>query len=1056
MSYNYDYDMKYTDNPYIDLLVHNTKLMAINSVVKNEREALKYETLESRRASDILISYKAGIPISTDAFVEENYVEMNRYYRMLAGLPPFPTNSEITAYRDENGGINTNLDPLYQSKYIPLSQYQSMVPENTYISIENIYLHEAPLTVLGVLESCGILDQIKIDYQGDDFKYIYHLGEKAVDPYKARTAENFSLLYCPMIQFEEIYYKFLKVFDRNRLYTIATIYSYAYAYGSEHYDNFIQILIILQTMIDIIGEVQEYIINKDVFDSRTIRYLFESYGIEYYKEIPVRYQLAMIKNVNLLLKYKSTNRNIVDICTLFGFPDIDVFTYYLLKVKKKEKADFAYYTSEDVGVTVAPDGGYVTEDMVGMENYLENYDLAFLRVPLRDSNASEYMEDKSERREYDYITKQDPFWDGISKADILTEQEKENYHNQKRNEILGKDFTCERTKYISVDAAIDITKMSYQISYFMNILFDKHLDEEKLMLDVDSHISSRRVRLNDLMVLMIALGYLYNGIEQDVVTTDMERNMTINGFNFDTDWTDIYNSLLNNTEFTFLAQDNPENPGNEDAFLCGRYEPYNGDIGSSIWDDMQNHVVWDMNEGYAEYTFDGYNDLSYPTYLDGVIRDGTYTDVYQSESEQFYHIIDITWTTGYEPNNNTEARFMNTSILDEMSDTSTDLERFNKLKEIYYTNTKLYDHLTYMMRTAESKRMYDIYKILYDSFMETELSTDFYNIRDENNDTIYIDTSGNLYKLNGTRTEYTSETTQTSYAAVTGADGITRPITTSGLKARVAKDYKEFLANRNQDLYNILMKTYSFTSKDEMRSYITSICDYAVYALEKYFDTEEWKYIYNLIPTHNLEFIQQCILKVVIFFKSWKTQMLDQTVSYIFDDNSDKGNYIHILDDMYLSTTENMYDKIRAKDFLGTVTNFKLSDKLGIKVGILEKIEMITTYQEPIIIDFQGNEKISPRDYFGMVTELGCSESVSIRDNVTFSYYMGRVQLTELDFIYEINNSEVTLIRYISDYKVIKLPETIEGYPCRIVSNGCFYGCDVEDVVIPSCYRVIE
>ena len=80
MSYNYDYDMKYTDNPYIDLLVHNTKIMAINSVVKNETEALNYETLESRSESDKMISYKQGHPIDPN-YNPDDYVELNNYLK---------------------------------------------------------------------------------------------------------------------------------------------------------------------------------------------------------------------------------------------------------------------------------------------------------------------------------------------------------------------------------------------------------------------------------------------------------------------------------------------------------------------------------------------------------------------------------------------------------------------------------------------------------------------------------------------------------------------------------------------------------------------------------------------------------------------------------------------------------------------------------------------------------------------------------------------------------------------------------------------------------------
>ena len=55
MSYNYSFNIKYTQNPYVDLLVLYTKTMGMNSVIKNEREALKYETLRSRQTSNKMI-----------------------------------------------------------------------------------------------------------------------------------------------------------------------------------------------------------------------------------------------------------------------------------------------------------------------------------------------------------------------------------------------------------------------------------------------------------------------------------------------------------------------------------------------------------------------------------------------------------------------------------------------------------------------------------------------------------------------------------------------------------------------------------------------------------------------------------------------------------------------------------------------------------------------------------------------------------------------------------------------------------------------------------------
>ena len=1150
MSYNYDYDMKYTDNPYIDLLVHNTKIMGINSVVKNEREALKYETLESRSASNNMISYKQGYPVDSN-FMPSEYVEMNRYYRMLSGQPPFPTSAEISAYQEEYGKL-ANLTPLYSSKYIPLDEYQNYISNSNYLDITGRFLHEFTndTTVISMLESFGIMDQIKIDYPGDDFKYIYHLGEKAIDPYTARTAENFSLLYVPTIPFEDIFNKYKRVFDKNRQYTISVIYSEAYAYGSIHYDNFIMILIILQTMIDMISEVQEYIINKDVFDSRTIRYLFESYGIEYYKEIPVKYQLAMIKNVNTLLKYKSTNRNIVDICSLFGFPDIGVFTYYLLKTKKIPKEDFSFYTEEDINpkylnnityylqstkpvnnryplmnrsrsieddiigwvdsgiiLSQVPEGesinigmpilltntipiyneatisSIVTSDMIGTEKFVDNYDLKFLRVPILEPNASDYMNDMAARRAYDYITNQDPFWDGVSKADILTEEEKSKYHLQKKTEILNKEFSCERTKYISVDASIDVCKMSYQICYFMNILYDKHFDEEKLMLDVDSNMfdsGNTRVRLNDIMTLAIALGYLYNGVEPDMIAADMERNMTINGFNFDTDWNDIYDNLNNNIFIRDEDGDKVKISGygslvelessidttdtyEVGAFLSGRYKNDSGDYESIIWDNIQNYKIFDIYSNYPSYTFNGYHDLDYPTYLDAALRLGAYDENRIGVEDGLnYHIIDLTWDTPYDPDQNSHGNFINTDVLNVLEDSVSDLDRFNKLKEIYTTNTNLYNHLTYMMRHAESKRMYDIYNTLFESFMETKLCHEFYNIRDNDGNLVYINPIDNIKWLYNNSTEYynnVGETTLTPNGyyyntsndniilAELDTEGVPIPPSSSGLQPKIADDYYEYLQSRNPDIGGVLWKAWhGFKSKDEQKSYISKICDYIVYALEKYFDSNEWKYIYNLIPTRNLEFIQKCILKVVIFFKSWKTQILGQTVEYIFDDPY--HNHVHILDDIILSAMHELYEKLGPRDF----HDFLIHKSPREKIEITEKIGIDTFYVQPWIFDLLCNEKVTSLEFIETLISTSYNDSINILDRIDLNIVYSAHVLTASDFVYYIQNDEVTLVKYLSDnsgYTSVVIPTTIDGYPITSIDPSCFTSTHILNIEIP-------
>lgn len=1001
MSFNYEYKIKYTNNPYIDLLVHQTKNMVMNSVVKNERTALKYETESSRTSSDNYIRYKLGKLTELPDYDPDEYEEQNNYYRMLEGLPPIPMDSDLQAFYEKYGST-ADVNILYEAAYIPLNPYLEMITRlpkgdasDADINIlKDKYLHEFNKNqeVITLLDANGVMEQIEQDYSGPSYSYMYHLGDKSIDPYTARTSPNFTLLYLPYSEteyFDEIYYKFKRVYDRNRDFTISTIYSEAYAFGSINYDDFIQIFILIQTMIDMISEVQEYIINKDVFDSRTIRYLFESYGIDYYKEIPVTYQMRIIKNVNLLLKYKSSNKNIFDILNLFDNPGINIYTYYLMKTKKSNESEFAFYTEKDINVHyitsndiiyyivddfeiknnrveicrdyegkkinigwidigVARNSKYcidrniksgmivelhntpvykeyntgylIDESKIGTEKFNENYELSFLRIPIDDQNISNYIEDKTNRRSYDSITLQDPFWDGVSKMDILTDQERENYHNAKKQEVLDEDFSCIRTKYLSIDADIDVCEMSFQMSYFLNMLFDKHLDEENVKIQVDSKISKNKVKLADLICLAIALGYLYNGLEPNVLTTSMEENMIINGFDFDSSWTFIYNELGMKSQ-GYLVELDSDNPG---AFLSGRYNE------SVIWNNLKHTKIYDEYQAYDNYTYADENKYAknYPTYLEPAIESKSYSlSNIDKDINGQYHIVDLTWQTPYDPDNNSHADFVDTKNLIDLNDNSyTDLDRMYKLKQIYYTNKRLYKHLTYMMRTADSKDIYDIYNTLYESFMETKFSTVFYRLKDYSTGearTIYVDKDNNMFLFEDG--VFKSTTTDKTYPFKMTIDGEVIP-DTDELEAVVASNYYEFLRNRNIDLYNVL-KTAANKTEDEQKSYISMICEHIALALNKYFKTNEWKYLYNIIPTKDIESFEKYIMKVIIFFKSWKTQMLDQNIIYNIDDPY--ANQIRILDGVNLNLNQNLYEKPGPRDFIDWILDVPINDKIS-------------------------------------------------------------------------------------------------------------------------------
>ena len=1542
MRYNYEFDMKYTDNPYVDIIVQCTKILGMNAVVKNENQALHYEDKRSNDNAIELIKYIDGQrnELKEGKFIMDRYFEWNSYYRMLYGLPPAYTENDEMAYLHATGygkeiyrdyGNGTFLIPaLYELYFIDVTQYT--LPEDVArtFSLTSRYLHELKQEELSVLESCGVMKQIQDDYGSDPhYQYIYHLGDKRVDYYTARTAGNYALLWVPKLNiFDIIEKKFRRVYERNRAYTMSTVYSEAYRFMSYNYDNFIEILIIIQTMVDMISEVQEYIINKDIFDSRTIRYLFESYGIAYYKEIPIKYQIRIIKNVNTLLKYKSSHRNIQDILELFDDTSTIIYTYYLMKTKKVSRDEFLYYTEADVnpkyrtnrdyfigpvsdisnnkvplmdchysedskdfitnhvynyritdekgidkyeyrvfteelnqdellpqpltgkiagplssiehlnpatcfidsflrevswfdmdiynennperGVkflvnrnnyltafnaaltkwlaknmqriklktqdkdpenTLAmnrynyrkikyclyaffglidedivlgddfdkltddqingmfytedqlltdkyridhsiPSGEYpdydanayilnhtipfmtlldykvqgidttvdeetrnwmvsncifnnvqtfnatpgllfehydkytnrfrrsyisavkgtienifsdlavdtlenptprylgwmdlnyvrsqlgkgisefvkgdrvstidnpnipiynasyaydiVTEDMIGQEFFRKNYNLCFLKTPILDPNAYKVLERFDMRRSYDAITLADPFWDGVTIFDILTDEERARLHESKKREILRKDFTIERTKYIGVEAAIDLTKKSYQLCYFMNMLYDSHLDEEDVRIEIDPDVHSSKVRLNDILTFAIALNYMYQGIEPDNIASDMEKNMTINGFNFDTDWTDIYNYLQNQhhiynhytgkpdqtydyidefgeqhhvdngygmsplgkgwmTElykdwwyydcpWTYNKDPDPEVEENKLRVYMGEpsktLDAQGKPINQREFKDSNGNIINPRVGAFLSGRYDQCADdciTSAKMELDFGWSDIWYYNlcnaVYYNPSSGDYSVIDIAWkpTQYLNDDNNSHGLWLDTELVRNMAETESDLTRINMLKKIYTSNTNLYNHLTYMMRTAQSKRMYDIYKVVFDSYMETKMNHRFYKLTDnstgkpiftDKNDpdsTYHVRTreffikdefnypmfdkvnitngqvegryhyyhnedftvcryvnntnpadqieclvnnnsasasasipgpnyligndysdefpNGYMFPQNSSSEEEAFIISRNSYLVLqndkdwdvfipinsyndqTGEieynfGGIPEANVSLELKPngdiiltiddesrkidiewKIASDYYEFMQYRDIELYNHLIDLkYNYSNvwdpvnevykpSDDKRVRIEYLCELIVVALEKYFDKDEWRYLFDIIPTANIKNIQDWILKMVIFFKSWKTQIVDVGITYIVDDPY--GNYVQILDDCYINSVYTFLEKPEPREFKYFEVHTEYRDKVDLNIG--EKVEFVTVDFPLYFVRFGFGEKL--------------------------------------------------------------------------------------------------
>src|SRR5699024_5404458 len=91
-------------------------------------------------------------------------------------------------------------------------------------------------------------------------RYLWHLGEKKIDPYMARKTLPFGLLYLPACESTEVYTKFKDRLEINRVFFLQTMYSQAYKFQSDYYNKFIMCMIIIHSFADMIELSPEYII----------------------------------------------------------------------------------------------------------------------------------------------------------------------------------------------------------------------------------------------------------------------------------------------------------------------------------------------------------------------------------------------------------------------------------------------------------------------------------------------------------------------------------------------------------------------------------------------------------------------------------------------------------------------------------------------------------------------------------------------------------------------------------------------------------------------------
>ena len=680
-----------TENPLLDEIIWNAKMLARGVILKDQEQADKYETLESSRNGDTLIAVNDGyikfdnfiyteemllripsiseeqaaiwgadnslIPIELKpqlqslavAIFNDNYVELNHYYRKLSGLPDYdPTGVWQGLWIDRKEISLYNSTPTVYVAKPDFTEEELLMDEEDRPDYQLI--HKLGLGDIEVLDTAGALDNIindeslpsSLGIEPSMIEYMAYLGSKSINTYEARKAPRYAIIYCPSADSIEVEKRFRDLLEANRLMYLYTHYSEAYKYKSVYYERIMMILIILQTVVDMIVELPDYLIRRDIFDIRTCRYIFESNGVAFFPDIPIKYQIALVKNLNKLIKFKSTDRCIVDICSIFGCENIQVFKYYILKERKVNGSTELEYINKSKSY-IDSDGNVITEP-----DNDENYDLKFVKVPIQEG-YDDYIRGAKNIYDYDSLTVPDAYWNGDREyEDVL-------------HDIKDMDFTILRSKYYSVEALVDMTEKAMQLVYFMNIILHNDIDRSALEVRIPSISTKKKFELVDVIATLYALGYFYYGAEDRIVGKNQKEVLTIQGFNYEAD---------------LLA------------------------IGEEIYKEWGNYVIKDSH--------------------------------WDSLKKMVPHIVDVETEIDLDVLEEFAQKTLEEMGVDEFKvPNNGKILSFDELMNIYTTNRKIYEHVMYQLLHVNRKEVYDAYKKIYYSLFTMRNTQEYFTLGDE-------------------------------------------------------------------------------------------------------------------------------------------------------------------------------------------------------------------------------------------------------------------------------------------------------------------------------------
>lgn len=458
---------------------YSSKAIILSGLTENEQLAEIY----SRDTETIPVEWRERVHKAQRRVTIDSYVERNQYYRALAGQPPIDMDPLNYAYGWEG---------FYEEYNLPFVPVHEL--DDHYVDI--------------MMASPDWKDLLSMynPYRVEAYRYLQHLGSQRVDYYTSRQATNFDVLNIGDNNVEpKVLEDFISYYSQNRQYMLTVLFKTDYAYKYPYYEEYMAMMLTVMTIQRVIVNQFKNGIEREFYDMRTLKMLFDCYNIPFLEEVPINYQRAIAKNLNKLLMYKSSDKVIYDISSLLGFDQLTVHKYMLVKQHRYDNDGLPefFYTTNELGEKVL--------------DYERMYDVYFMSMDIKERDVGASMRKQSNRVSYDSVVDSDAQW---WKDDP-----------ELRKRLYETDYNYIETKYLHMNVMYKLTEMLFQTSTFIRMVMDNPKYTMKINTSLPKLTLSGNISYYDAIITLSTIMCYRNGLKGNFIYGPT-KTLAVLGFNF--------------------------------------------------------------------------------------------------------------------------------------------------------------------------------------------------------------------------------------------------------------------------------------------------------------------------------------------------------------------------------------------------------------------------------------------------------------------------------------------------------------------------------------------